>query len=150
MNQNPKVPLAKKGILYPQTEKNTSVSEAKRCLECNTVCQCCVDVCPNRANVVVHSNNKDQILHIDAMCNECGKCTIFCPYDSSPYKDKFTLFNSLSDMENSTNDGCAPLDLTHDSFAIRIEGKLLQLEESDKTIQNLIRTVEKEYHWLYF
>jgi putative selenate reductase len=150
LNQNSKVPLAKKGILYGKTDKKTSVSEAKRCLECNTVCQCCVDVCPNRANVVVNINNKAQILHIDAMCNECGNCGIFCPYDSSPYKDKFTLFNSLADMENSSNDGFAPLDSAHHNFTIRIDGKLLPLEQVDKTIQNFIGTVEKEYPWLYF
>ena len=34
-------------------DEDTAVAEAERCLHCNTVCQVCADVCPNRANVVV-------------------------------------------------------------------------------------------------
>ena len=41
---------AKKGILVHATEAK---KECDRCLECNHVCECCVDVCPNRANVAI-------------------------------------------------------------------------------------------------
>ena len=44
---------------------------------------------------------KHQIIHVDYMCNECGNCKSFCPYDSAPYLDKFTLFANEADMENS-------------------------------------------------
>ena len=40
-----------------------------------------------------------------ALCNECGNCAVFCPYTSRPYRDKFTLFWSLEDFQNSENDG---------------------------------------------
>ena len=46
---------------------------------------------------------KHQIIHVDYMCNECGNCKSFCPYDSAPYLDKFTLFANEADMENSKN-----------------------------------------------
>ena len=41
---------AKKGILV---ESKTVSSESERCLKCNTVCENCVDVCPNRANISI-------------------------------------------------------------------------------------------------
>ena len=79
--------LAKKGILCESAK-----CEGDRCLSCNVVCQTCADVCPNRANVVVKlPDGRAQILHVDRMCNECGNCLVFCPYDSAPYRDKFTL-----------------------------------------------------------
>jgi putative selenate reductase len=82
--------------------------EANRCLECSYVCSKCVDVCPNRANVslpIPGFKDQYQTLHLDAYCNECGNCAQFCPWDSKPYKDKFTLFNLREDFANSTNEG---------------------------------------------
>jgi putative selenate reductase len=70
-----------------------------------------VDVCPNRANVWIAVDeeygfrNAWQILHLDALCNECGNCGTFCPYDGLPYKDKLTLFSSKADFDASRNDG---------------------------------------------
>ena len=83
--------------------------EQGRCLECNKVCTSCADVCPNRANVVVQVDGfygkVSQIIHVDGMCNECGNCAVFCPYDGAPYKDKLTVFWSEEDFEDSTNAG---------------------------------------------
>ena len=83
--------------------------ERVRCLGCGSVCGNCVDVCPNRANQVVMVDGREQILHIDALCNECGNCETFCPYDSAPYKEKFTLFETEKDMDESENPGFAIL-----------------------------------------
>jgi putative selenate reductase len=86
-------------------------NEAERCLECNVICNKCVDVCPNRANVAIEIDKKEgfhdvwQILHLDALCNECGNCGTFCPYNGLPYKDKLTLFTIIEDFKNSTNNG---------------------------------------------
>ena len=91
-----------RAILKDRTGNN----DGGRCLHCNFVCEACNEVCPNRANVhVVISDGSHQIVHVDSMCNECGNCGVFCPYDSNPYKDKFTLFSDKEAMKDSTNNG---------------------------------------------
>ena len=81
--------------------------EDMRCLGCATVCETCASVCPNRANVAVRvpGMRMRQIIHVDGMCNECGNCAVFCPYDSRPYQEKLTLFWSPEDFANSQNPG---------------------------------------------
>jgi len=93
--------------------------EAARCLQCSTVCDKCVEVCPNRANYTYFAaplqttlpvlSCRDgelevrgeetfflvqgrQILHVDDFCNECGTCATFCVHDGKPYLDKPRLF----------------------------------------------------------
>ena len=74
------------------------------------MCETCTEVCPNRANIAIAVPGKRmrQIIHVDGMCNECGNCAIFCPYDSRPYKDKFTLFWSREDFgqQHQPTAGC--------------------------------------------
>ena len=92
-----------------------AVTEAKRCLQCASMCGKCVEVCPNRANYTysvppttvalprlavrggrVHSIGQEtvsisqsrQIAHIDDFCNECGNCSAFCVHQGRPYMDK--------------------------------------------------------------
>lgn len=104
--------LGKKGVLLPASE---DAEDAARCLSCAMVCEICVDVCPNRANVAVDVTDAPaglfgqpvQILHYDAACNECGNCATFCPLDGAPYKDKLTVFESAADFANSENPGFA-------------------------------------------
>lgn len=86
-------------------------NDSSRCLGCSSVCLNCVDVCPNRANVSIEMKDGSlQILHIDSLCNECGNCTSFCPYSSEPCKDKFTLFHSKDQFDNSSNAGFLVID----------------------------------------
>jgi putative selenate reductase len=87
--------------------------EAERCLRCDSVCLRCVEVCPNRANFALplspaglgELRQSIQILHIDALCNECGNCGVFCPYEGKPFREKPTLFKSRAAMEASKNVG---------------------------------------------
>ncbi len=102
--------LQKKAVVSPLQQASTA--EAGRCLGCSFVCDKCVDVCPNRANIVLDSGLFDagfeksgQILHIDGMCNECGNCETFCPYSGAPYKDKITLFWDEESLDCSSNEG---------------------------------------------
>jgi putative selenate reductase len=105
----------KKGKLRPaipfRADRKVARNEHLRCLECDSVCNKCVDVCPNRANLYIAVDeehgfrNAWQILHLAALCNECGNCGTFCPYDGLPYKDKLTLFSSKADFDRSGNDG---------------------------------------------
>lgn len=141
--------LSKKGILKMPSK---ACDELHRCLECDTVCECCVDVCPNRANIAINVPNAvmPQILHIDGMCNECGNCTVFCPYDSSPYKEKFTLFNTKEDLMNSTNDGFTVLDADTRKCLIRVNGVLLDKKSDIPTgVIDLITAVLDNYKYLY-
>ncbi|MCC8109602.1 MAG: hypothetical protein LIQ30_11290 [Planctomycetes bacterium] len=102
-----------------------AVAEAKRCLQCASMCGKCVEVCPNRANyqysvppfsvqiprlavrdgrlesvamepVVIGQGT--QIVHIDDFCNECGNCSAFCVHEGRPYMDKPRLFLNDDDF----------------------------------------------------
>ncbi len=80
--------------------------QGRRCFGCDEACRLCVDVCPNRANQMVKlADGTEQIVHIDGMCNECGNCTLFCPHNGRPYKDKLTLYWSEADFTDSANQG---------------------------------------------
>lgn len=100
--------------LRPLTE-DEAVAEARRCLQCDLICNICTTVCPNRANVAllapplphpiqiafrrgtetrvetlaVHRlSQRYQIVNIADLCNECGNCAAFCPSAGAPYLDK--------------------------------------------------------------
>ncbi|HNX98150.1 MAG TPA: FAD-dependent oxidoreductase, partial [Candidatus Aminicenantes bacterium] len=93
-------------------------AEAGRCLECDRVCDLCVSVCPNRANLAYESERVSlprwrltrrdgriepvaagtleiaqgrQVFHLAEACNGCGNCDTFCPTAGSPHHDKPTF-----------------------------------------------------------
>ena len=143
-------PLSKKGDLCADCD---SCGDS-RCLGCPTVCEVCADVCPNRANVTiaVPGKRQRQIVHVDGMCNECGNCGTFCPYDSRPYKDKFTLFWSREDFDNSENEGFLPLAGT--MSLVRLDGRTAEYDAADaacglpEDIRALIQAVRNDYSYL--
>ena len=128
--------VAKKGILC-----DSAKSEGERCLSCNVVCECCADVCPNRANVSISMpDGSHQILHID-------------PYDSAPYRDKFTLFATREGFDESeANQGFLPLG--GNQILVRLDGKVFNADLSDPKnglpagIETLIITVLSNYGYL--
>ncbi len=140
--------LAKQGSLAVY---DSAGRETERCLACSTICECCVQVCPNRANIAIEidETSMPQIIHVDRMCNECGNCTVFCPYDSSPYKEKFTLFSTEKEFDTSENKG----------FFVLGGGKIkLRLDDVstvklgtntiDPTIEKIINSVIWDYSYL--
>jgi putative selenate reductase len=141
--------IGRKGILCQSAK-----CEGDRCLSCNVVCQCCADVCPNRANVVIElPDGRHQILHVDRMCNECGNCAVFCPYSSAPYKDKFTLFHDRAGFDESVhNSGFLPLG--GQKVLVRLNGEVKEynlhdnVNELDPGIEVLIMTVLRKYGYL--
>ncbi len=147
-------PLAKKGVLCKDC---SSCQESDRCLGCATVCECCTDVCPNRANIAVSVPGKRmrQIIHMDGMCNECGNCKTFCPYDSAPYQDKFTLFWSQEDFDNSKNEGFLLLDKEKQTYRVRFAGKTEDYAIQDsgckltKDLRDLIAAAYQNYSYLF-
>jgi putative selenate reductase len=122
-----------------------SCTQAERCLECAAVCEQCVDVCPNRANVSVEVDGVRQIVHLDSQCNECGNCAVFCPYDSAPYREKLTLFDAEADFADSENAGFLPLG--GGKFRLRLHGEVREsaLEELPPEIAAVARAVTENY-----
>ncbi|MBC7263542.1 MAG: putative selenate reductase subunit YgfK [Chloroflexi bacterium] len=105
-------------------------SEAARCLQCSTLCDKCVEVCPNRANytylvspvslMIPQLSCRDgkltvagtepfqvkqvrQIIHVDDFCNECGNCATFCVHAGKPYQEKPRLFLQESDFAKESD-----------------------------------------------
>ena len=118
-------------VTQPLTSEAAKI-EASRCLYCDTVCNVCVSVCPNRANIsyeinpeeynlkkinvkgnalsfiqdkVFRVNQQPQVLNIQDFCNDCGNCTTFCPTSGAPYKDKPRLFLNENDLMKSGEEG---------------------------------------------
>ena len=162
---------AKLTLEHPKAIDETLANvEASRCLECHVLCNKCVTVCPNRANVAIkmqngHFRDAYQILHLDALCNECGNCGVFCPYDGKPYKDKLTLFVLEEDFANSENNGFlfstgngsgkVRLNEQIYNFSLDAQGQAT-IDAADvdaKTlagVQEMIQTVRKDYSFYLF
>ncbi len=121
--------------------------EAKRCLQCQILCDKCVDVCPNRANIPLHVVPVDcrvprfeltdgtlresgsdivairqerQILHINELCNECGNCETFCVHDGRPFRDKPRLFLDTDQFQAEMDNA---YHLEEDGIRCRTEGR---------------------------
>lgn len=121
-------------------------AEAARCLQCSALCDKCVEVCPNRANLVYYVEpvswqvpvvairagtlevvrrepfrvtQARQILHIDDLCNECGNCATFCVHQGDPAKEKPRLFLRLNDI------------YSEEGNAFHIAGKTIRRKEGD-------------------
>ncbi|HWQ58663.1 MAG TPA: FAD-dependent oxidoreductase, partial [Clostridia bacterium] len=128
-------------------------NEPARCIGCSTVCENCVSVCPNRANLAIRvpGHAQRQILHVEGLCNECGNCAAFCPYESRPYEEKFTLFSDECDFEESKNSGFY---LTGSGQArVRLDGRVEEYDFSapnalDPDVECFIMTVIKDYAYL--
>jgi putative selenate reductase len=118
--------------------------EARRCVQCTTLCDKCVEVCPNRANYtftirpvhwrlpvlgLVHDQvgvvgdeefivrQSRQIVHVDDFCNECDDCQTFCVHRGRPYADKPRLFLDAAAFAAETDN------------AFRIEGDSIRRRE---------------------
>lgn len=145
--------IVKKGVLACECE---AAHERERCLDCETVCENCVDVCPNRANIAVKVPGKAmaQIVHVDSMCNECGNCQSFCPYMSAPYKDKFTVFDNEANFLDSENQGFFIVSETPLTVRVRLGGAVRDYKVFDpdcslyKDIRDLIISIYRDYRYL--
>jgi putative selenate reductase len=131
-------------------------SRDRRCLGCSTVCEACAEVCPNRANITVNVPGKRQrqIVHVDGMCNECGNCGTFCPYNGLPYKDKFTLYWSEEDFKNSANAGWLPRGDGSSVCMVRLGDSVREYDVTDEgcglyeDVRQLILAVRDSYGYL--
>ncbi len=142
----------RKGVLERASKEE---KDGDKCLACDKICEICVDVCPNRANVLVKINSgtrdfadSHQILHVDGMCNECGNCGVFCPHAGRPYKDKVTVFWNEEDFIDSTNIGF--LRMSENKYKIRNEDReIVEYTLGDNNISDglkeMIVATNKDY-----
>jgi putative selenate reductase len=104
--------------------------EARRCLQCDLLCNICVTVCPNRANIAytavtgrypvfeaaaipegvrlkpvdaLEITQAPQIFNLGDACNHCGNCTRFCPTSGAPYLDKPRFYLSEAGFKADPN-----------------------------------------------
>ncbi len=128
----PEIELAQRNsfdLVHPVLTEADAIKEAQRCLFCDDVCNICVGVCPNFANVgfIVNTvdipiyiiskydekiivktesnfsiTQKNQILTVGNFCNECGNCNTFCPTNSAPYKTKPMFYLTEESFNNET------------------------------------------------
>ena len=133
--------LAQRGVVKPALDPSDPgfvQREGERCLACDSACLRCVEVCPNRANMFIAAvapfAQSAQILHVDRLCNECGNCGRFCPWEGEPYRHKPTLFDSRADLEASENPGFAFVAMQGSAPALAVRaarsGKAVTLEHA--------------------
>jgi putative selenate reductase len=82
-----------------------------------------------------------QILHVDALCNECGNCGLFCPYEGEPFRGKPSLFRSEKALRASRNAGFYFVGLADETDA---KGAALLVRDESK---GAVRTLSKA-EWL--
>jgi len=154
--------LRKSSLQLPNIPSENRIQiqrEAMRCLHCDLLCGRCVDVCPNRANFGVKVSTpgfKDilQIVHLDGLCNACGNCVTFCPYDGAPYRDKFTIFWDRHDFIQSRNSGA--IYLGEGRFSVRLQKKSFtyavgstdSTKLSPPTITRVLEQLYQQYRFL--
>ena len=86
------------------------------------------------------------------MCNYCGNCTMFCPYSSDPYREKFSLFATETEFRGSELPGFYRV--SPGKFLIRmtengeIAAAVIGKDEIDVNVEKLLRTLEAKYAWL--
>jgi putative selenate reductase len=133
-------------------------AEAARCLQCSTLCDKCVEVCPNRANYVYAIEpvqwslptiayregqlvvageepfaiaQTRQIVHLDDLCNECGNCATFCVHQGKPYLDKPRLYLREADFAREMDNAFYIQDST---IRARQAGREARLTVADKSL----------------
>lgn len=146
------LPPARRGgfdLVEATLSEAAAQDEALRCLQCEALCDKCVEVCPNRANQVllvepVRWNVADlvcgsegvvvrrlrpfvvrqsrQIVHLEDLCNACGNCATFCVHQGRPHVDKPRFFLDRDAFERERDN----------AFYLAREGTVLTLWRREK------------------
>ncbi len=136
-------------------EEGDARREAARCLQCSSICDKCVEVCPNRANYTYRTTPVEwllpqltcrngsleivghepfavtqgrQILHVEDFCNECGNCATFCVHQGKPYAEKPRLFLEQTDFALQTGNA---FHLRDNTLLRREDGRESKLTKQD-------------------
>jgi putative selenate reductase len=138
--------------------------EARRCLQCDVLCNICTTVCPNRANIAypvdpieirvqqavpagknariedletVRITQKFQIINIGDFCNECGNCSTFCPTSGAPYRVKPKFYLTQKSFEKEQNGYM----LVDGVLKARVDGELETLSRHEDHLIYEIRDI---------
>jgi putative selenate reductase len=130
MPQRPARERADFELVSDTLEDAEARAEARRCLQCDLLCNICVTVCPNRANIAYTAalgsypvvkaaagphgvtwevidqliiTQGPQVLNLGDACNHCGNCTSFCPTSGAPYLDKPRFYLSEAGFDGDPN-----------------------------------------------
>ena len=93
------------------------------------------------------------LIHFDQMCNYCGNCTVFCPYEGDPYRSKLSLFATLEEFQGSDLPGFYRL--SPRQYWIRLGGpgseRQLDLDKGQccPDCHKLLETLEAKYTWIF-
>lgn len=147
-------------VIKPLTD-NEAAEESNRCLYCDEVCDICVTVCPNRANVsysvkpeifklkdIIVKNSEinyspeykyeisqqPQVLNIGDFCNECGNCTMFCPSSGRPFADKPKVYLT---KESYSHENTNALYFENNTLFIKMDGDqcTIKLNKGDYLVE---------------
>lgn len=91
---------AKDSSLYHYKEKKAFATRDDYSVLCDA-CSNCVDICPNRANRFIKIQDKNAVVHIDDLCNECGACGHYCIKGHIPYEEKFSIYSQVEAFKTS-------------------------------------------------
>ncbi len=135
------------GLVIQTLDEESAQQEARRCLQCDVLCNICATVCPNRANIAytldpiefrvqqavgsgenirienaekVRVSQRFQIINLGDFCNECGNCTTFCPTSGAPYRVKPKFYLTQKSFENEQNGYM----FVNGALKARVDGKL--------------------------
>ncbi|MBN1859631.1 putative selenate reductase subunit YgfK [Candidatus Bipolaricaulota bacterium] len=131
---------------------SVAAEEAGRCLQCSSLCDKCVEVCPNRANLAIEVEpvtwsvprigwrdgcwrvideeafairQQRQIIHVDDLCNECGNCATFCVHQGRPFADKPRLFLNSEAFAAEADNAFRVVDCTIER---RLDGETIRVD----------------------
>lgn len=116
-------------------------------IRCRVLCKNCIRVCPNRTNEILTLPDGPVILHVDAICNECGNCSFFCVEPCTPYRDRITLFSGRDMLMDSENKGLA---VEGDLVLYRWDGKVDEgsYEELPAPIREVLDAIRVQHPYL--
>lgn len=124
---------------YNKKESRVYKSSENYSSEC-AKCKNCVDVCPNRANVRIETENGAYVLHRNRLCNACGCCSFHCVMGHEPYLEKLSLFEDEEEYRSEDAARAAILYLEKKKL-FRKNGEERSIPEY---LQNVIQTgIEK-------
>ncbi len=145
-------------MVHPTLSEEQAKEEASRCLYCSDICDVCVTVCPNLANVSIdakpfeikypvvrfvsgkveiierktfRAQQATQIINIGDFCNECGNCNTFCPTAGAPYKTKPKFY--LTEESFNAEDNCYYL--SGNVLKFKRDGKTLEAKFSENLVE---------------